>query len=593
MRRFSTIALGVLAMAAISCSDALRDGGTPVLEKTTITVYANRGDAATRSDLSETAGGDLACAWTKGDQLLVTDAEGKNLGNLNIDPEDPATGKFTGSIILDIKSGKKTLHYFYLGSAAGNLDNVATGHTFDLSSQDGLIGSLGKYDALSAEAEVSVIDGKAFVNGELILGRHFSLGHFTLKFPEGVTMTDGTVTISGDNLYTQATLGLKDREVTNQTAGEITVANSNGDIFVNLILGKDVAPTFKATVAGKDYEGTLTPSEIKAGLYYRKAATEGIPVEMTEVKGEDPVKDDTVGPEFEIGGKKYRFTSGNLYYNTKTGVWYIHDRQTDFTNAGGLDAQVDVPAKTPELIGLFAWGATGLEDAQKPWTLVTVKPIGGQYYPSTGDSGRNYGINDLWDNKYVYDWGRAYQEKGRDKDDDRQYITPSKDIFTKLMGCGFVQGATIKGAAADGSDVTGLIIIPGVKTLDEASELIKSKGGTCLSRMQSLTHNSKGNTLDYKNIVLKDYSALKDLNDAVFFPAASKRLLYDSKSAITKSDGQGWYWSSTGNNTNAIEMAFDGINTTSNSRFFFYDGNSDSNVTRCIQMAVRLLVEVK
>lgn len=161
------------------------------------------------------------------------------------------------------------------------------------------------------------------------------------------------------------------------------------------------------------------------------------------------------------------------------------------------------------------------------------------------------------------------------------------------MGCGFVQGATIKGAAADGSDVTGLIVIPDVNTLNDARELIKAKGGTCLSTMKSLNHNSNGNTLDYKNIVLKDYSVLKDLNDAVFFPAASKRLLYDSKSAITKSDGQGWYWSSTGNNTNAIDMAFDGYTSPSSSRFFFYDGRSDSNVTRCIQMAVRLLVEVK
>ena len=288
-----------------------------------MTVYANRGDAATRSDLSETAGGDLACAWTKGDQLLVTDAEGKNLGNLNIDPEDPATGKFTGSIILDIKSGKKTLHYFYLGSAAGNLDNVATGHTFDLSSQDGLIGSLGKYDALSAEAEVSVIDGKAFVNGELTLGRHFALGHFTLRFPEGVEMTDGTVTISGDNLYTQATLGLKDRDVTGKTAGTISVTGSNGDIFVNLIPGSGVTPTFKATVDGKDYEGSLTPGDINAGRYYRKAAGEGVPVEMKKIGGD---VDHTKNPLL-------KWAEGNLQ-RSGTGASVTGTIASDYTETG-------------------------------------------------------------------------------------------------------------------------------------------------------------------------------------------------------------------------------------------------------------------
>ena len=589
MRRFSTIALGVLAMAAISCSETVRDGGTPVMKTTSMTVYAARGEAGTRSILSE-EDGNLNCAWANGDQLLVTDANGGYKGVLTV--TDPNSGKFAGDI-YNLNDGKTRLNYFYLGTGI-NLTGLSGSYGFDISSQEGTIASLGKYDALSAGTEVSVIDGAAYV-GNLTLGRHFSFGHFTLKFPEGVAMTDGTVTISGANVNTKATLGLANHDVTGKTAGTITVAAPNGDIYVTLIPGEDVAPTFKATVGGKDYEGSLNARGINAGIYLRKAAGEGVPVEMTEVKGEEPAKDDMVGPEFEIDGKKFRFTSGNLYYNTKTDVWGIHERQTDFTNAGGLDQDI-IPILSPELIGLFAWGATGLEDAQKPWILKTVQSNvgkGGQYYPSTGDSGKNYRINDLWDNLYVYDWGRAYQEKGRAEDDDRQYITPSKDIFTKLMGCGFVQGATIKGAAADGSDVTGLIVIPDVNTLNDARELIKAKGGTCLSTMKSLNHNSNGNTLDYKNIVLKDYSVLKDLNDAVFFPAASKRLLYDSKSAITKSDGQGWYWSSTGNNTNAIDMAFDGYTSPSSSRFFFYDGRSDSNVTHCIQMAVRLLVEVK
>ena len=406
-------------------------------------------------------------------------------------------------------------------------------------------------------------------------------------------MNGEPVTISGDNVLTKATLGLADRAVSDKAAGTITVNPGKNSFYVNIIPADKVAPVFTVTIDGKEYVGTLNARDIAAGKFIRNkkdgSNDTGVTVDMTVTGGDDPAKDDMVGPEFEIDGKKYRFTSGNLYYNTKTGVWGIHERQTDFTNAGGLDSQVDAPVKTSEVIGLFAWGATGLEDAQKPWTLVAQRP-GGIKYPSTDDS-KNGTIKNLWDNEYVYDWGRAYMESGRAKDDNRQYITPSQAVFSELMNGGFVQGATIKGAASDGSDVTGLIVIPDVNSLDDAKTLIRSiDGATCLSTMQSVYHNNGGNTFSYKNITLNNYDILKKLNNAVFFPAASKRLLATGATNPTISDGEGWYWSSTSNTTtNAYDLSFNG--GTSN-QFFYYNRNT-SGVGRFYQMAVRLLVEVK
>lgn len=297
------------------------------------------------------------------------------------------------------------------------------------------------------------------------------------------------------------------------------------------------------------------------------------------------------GPVFETNdGRKWRFTSGNLYYNTKTGTWFISDKQTDYVNAGGLGTATSL-GSTPELIGLFSWGATGLEDAQKPFTLREKgyeTTYGGGYFPSTAGSSKNSTIKDLWDHNHVYDWGLAYMKSGRAADDDREYRVPSKDIITQLMNCGFVQGATIKGAGANGEDVTGLIVIPGITSLEEAKTFINSvDGASCLSSMVKVIHNNTGNTLSYKNITITDYKVLKKLNDAVFLPAASKRNL--SSGNVYNSNGNGWYWTANGGTTNSYCLYFNG-----NGGGFTYNGSaSNSSMVRSNQMAVRLLVEVK
>ena len=575
-------------MAAISCSDDLRHGGAPALEGTCITVYAAKGDAETRSLLSE-KDGNLNCAWTEGDQLLVTDVNGGKKGILEL--TDVNAGKFEGTL-LGVSDGKVTLNYFYLGTGA-DTDKAVQSYGYNIAAQDGTIESLSKNDALSAQAEIAVINGSAYPEGTLRLDRHFSFAHFTLKLPEGVKLNGEPVTISGDNVITKATLGLANRAVSGQAAGTITVNPGSNSFYVNLIPAASVAPVFKVAINGKEYEGSLKARDIAAGKFLRNKDKEsGVIVDMTVSGGDDPAKDDTVGPEFEIDGKKFRFTSGNLYYNTKTDVWGIHERQTDFTNAGGLDLKDGTVEKTPELIGLFAWGATGLEDAQKPTTLreAAWQPTyDGHYFPSTAGQSKNSTIKTLWSNEYVYDWGRAYMESGRAADDDRQYLTPSTEIFTALMNSGFVQGATIKGAASDGSDVVGLIVIPNVGTLADAKTFIRSvEGASCQSSMPDVIHNNSGNTFNYKNITLDSHDVLKKLNDAVFFPAADKRNLNSGK--VYSSKDCGWYWSSTSNTiTNGYNLFFNGL-----SGGFAYNGAaSSSSMGRFNQMAVRLLVEVK
>ena len=583
---FSSIMFGVLTiMTMISCSENERDGFVSNGKETHMTVYATRDgmETETRATLNE-VNGNLNCSWEEGDRLFVTSTNGNVLGQLSLVNKEE--GKFEGSLV-GLNEDKMALNYFYLGSGT-NLEAVSESYNINIASQDGTMKSLTKNDVLSAQAEAIIIDGNAYVTGTLTLTRYFSFGHFTLTFPEGVSMNGESIAITGANLMTQASVNLADRSLSGQTAGTVTLTGTNGDFYINLIPASGVAPTFKVTIGNTEYEGTLSTRNIAAGIYLRDGGA-GVPVEMAKTEDGNST-DNMVGPELVVNGKKYRFTSGNLYYNTKTGVWGIHSRQTDFTNAGGLDEK-DGSGKSPELIGLFPWGATGLEDAQKPTTLREAawqQTYDGHYFPST-DQSKNSTIKNLWENEYVYDWGRAYMENGRAANDNRQYRTPSTEIFTALMKSGFVQGATVKGGASDGSDVVGLIVIPEVTTLADAKALIRSvDGADCLSSMQAVIHNNSGNTFSYKNITLDNYDVIKRLNNAVFFPAASKRNL--TSGTVYSSDGNGWYWSSTSNTTtNGYNLFFNG-----NAGGFAYNGTaSSSSMGRFNQMAVRLLVEVE
>ena len=534
---------------------------------------------------------DIVGYWSAGDKLLITDGQGNNIGTLDLtDGAGTKHATFTGNLAADVANGTHDFRFTYLGAGV-DVEGVSQTYTLDISTQDGKFESLIQRWLFTGTAEYTVANGNSYAKETLTFSNLNPTAHFELIFPEGVSMNGETVTISGDNLKSSASVDLASGTLTDLTDGNITVTGTDGDFYINMLPAQDVAPTFTVTVDGAEYQGSLDARNWAADEFVRKGHAVGVPVQMTKVGGDDPepTVDDVVGPVFTIDGKRYRFTAGNLYYNTQTKVWGIFSKQTDFVNAGGLDLQGQT-SQTPELIGLFSWGATGLEDAQQPTTLreyAWQTEYGGTYFPSTAGQSKNSTIKSLWANEYVYDWGRAYMESGRSASDDRQYITPSKAIFTALMQSGFVQGATIKGGASDGSDVVGLIVIPGVSTLAAAKELIRSvEGASCLSSMKAVYHNNAGNTLSYKNITISNYEVIKALNDAVFFPAASKRNLSSGK--VYNSDGLGWYWSSDASTTNAYNLYFDG-----NKGGFFYNGYSQSSMGRFNQMAVRLLVEVK
>ena len=269
------LSIGVFTMALSSCSEDLTPTTSSSDKSIQMTVYASREDISTRTLLEEIEG-NLACAWEQGDQLLVTNAEGGKLGYLTLTDADK--GQFDGSLV-GISGDHMTLNYFYLGHDT-NLEKVSGSYTLDFASQSGTLDACGDNDLLSAQANVAVIEDKAYVEGTLNLKRFITFAHFQLNFPDGVKMTNGTVTINGDNVMTKSSFGLKDRIISEKKSGTITVSNTNGDFYICLIPADAVALSFNATVNGVNYEGNLTAKDIAEGVYLRKAVGEGVPVEM-------------------------------------------------------------------------------------------------------------------------------------------------------------------------------------------------------------------------------------------------------------------------------------------------------------------------
>lgn len=577
-----------------SCSNE-----TPMPEITggaRLTIDINYPDQSqvSRTLLSETDG-DLACVWKAGDRIVVTNENGGVVGILSLldqyDGKDK--GRFDG-MLTGLADGDHNLKFHYLGS--GNDTSVTGGCRLDLSSQSGSITGLSDNDLLLSTATVT-IDGNSAFAENMNLSRAFAFGRFHLVFPDGVAAEGETVTVSGENLRNMANLDFSGSLTYEQGNISATVQSRN-EVYLTIIPADGITPTFEVTVDGTTYQGSLATRDWKAGEYVRQENTDGsfsgIDVVMTGTGSDDEGDDvDTAGPVFEIDGKKYKFTTGNLWYNTRSGEWGIFESPAYYYNACGSDVASATTLTSPEYIDHFSWGANGLEDAQLPTTvkeLAWQTAYNGAYFPTTGGSSSNYGIKSLWDNLYIYDWGTAYMRNGAPAGDSRKYITPSSSIFAELFSNAYVQGATIKGAGLNGEDVHGLIVIPGITNKTEARELITNvEGATCLSTMTDVIHNNSGNTLLYKYITLDNVEVLRKLNDALFFVAAGRHNF--TSGTIYNTKDVGWYWTSYGGQgTNAMNMDFDGTK----GGFFYKVINSTNNSSagRDQKFSVRLLVEV-
>lgn len=233
------------------------------------TVTLTRGNSETRVAIEEEEGS-LVRGWEATDKILVTLTDGTRLGVMST--EDSENGVFSGDLILPRSFTEGKVNYIYMGSnanvdAANNSnDELSEIYNFNpVASVDALAAN----DVLSAAADVKVIKGLLVKEGgNTNLKSQVAYGHFALQFPTGVDYNNEEVSIFGDTFFTSAQLNFKNGELTEKTASEVKF--NGADMYLTMVPTDNFEVNFKVNIDGTDWLGTLTRSNIKGGVYYRK-----------------------------------------------------------------------------------------------------------------------------------------------------------------------------------------------------------------------------------------------------------------------------------------------------------------------------------
>ncbi|WP_301701667.1 hypothetical protein [uncultured Muribaculum sp.] len=515
------LAAAAMLSALTSCNnDALDTPPSGKIVKVTAKASVDHGDDS-RSALSE-KNGSIAFAWSSDDRLLVTDESGTALGILDID--NAQSGTFSGTL-TGLNEGRNDINIYHFGTSDALPASVADASSLlslDISSQEGKLTSLRNTDMMFASTSANVTGSEATIS--FTVTRSTGFAHYKLNFTDGTTLSGNRVTVSGTNLYNRCTFNL-DGSIADKTSGDITVENSDGDIYLTIIPERDMALTFTVTVDGNSYSGTLPSRTYNANRFFRKAQGEGVEVTMNAVKENDNTSSTEatlIGPEITLGDNKYRFTGGNLFFNTKTRQWGVFGSQTEYVTKRGWNED------TPEIIDLFGWGATGIDNARQPQYWDADKTL----YPSIQET-ENQDINEI--KATQYDWGTAYGRQLSVDVHDGTYVTPTKDEWNTILSTFFIHPGTVNG-------IKGLLILPCDNSDATKAKEILSTVGISQDDISSIKLGQT-DALDYTKIVLDSNNQLTAMN-SVFLPLAgysSPFLNGEKNSGLTV-----YYWASSG-----------------------------------------------
>ncbi len=630
-KSFFSLALASFLSLASCTSDEMLSGNNNSDSSTPIqlTLTVNRGDAATRTTLTENpANGGLTSEWEEGDVIYVYSSSGNKIGTLTIESgwESPV-GVFSGTV-EGVKDGDFVSLFYYnlVENMVSEEENEnAKFLKIDLSKQNfSSVGDLAKLDILTsadpndedlsdeATVQLSVkADNTATVKKDVTLKSKLAFARFSLNnLPSGA---EGTLFITdiNDNLYVKHGLAFKSGYRVNDDKSpdgiKITNVKADNDVYVALV------PNAKADIKeytlkfrfvndkdGKEYTFQFeNPTTIEAGKYYN--SFDNASFEISGVPVAFPVADDDlVGPVFEVNGKKFRFTRANLQYNTVSKKYLIPEKQTEYLCKGGKRIGTKDSPNTPDIIGLFRWGCTGIDDnVLKPWApdfwhkeafFEEVKTISG-FLPSQNSSvNATIATNSTYlPNGTIqdtsYDWGKAYsiQEGGH-------YFTLTDQEFIDVIDNNFAACCTV-------DNIEGVVILP-YKTVGEVETAVTKVGGKykLLNKLvkKKMTGQTAGTTFAsdkskfaYDRLTLT-HDQLTALN-GVFLPGSGMNNPSTGKRPnMVSSDYSGncYYWTATPI-TDASRVFFVNGGSTQNNRDFKFDSQGRS--TGC---SVRLVKEV-
>lgn len=296
--------VGLLGFYSCSSEDGLMQNNPVKGEQMPLTITVNRGEAGTRTILSENkANGGLTSKWEDGDQLHVYSSTGKDLGTLTIQSgQETSVGVFSGTIDKVTDGQFVSLFYYNLIEGMVSVEEASIGNylKIDVSEQEfKSVSALSKLDILTsanpnyedtsdeATVQLSVsADNSVTVKRDVTLQSKLAFARFSMKnLPTGAK---GTLYITdvNDKLYVSHGLNFNSCERTQENTSpngiKITNVEAGEDVYVALIPSYNSAvPNYTLKfkfVNDKDnkvytYQFTK-PTKIEAGKYYN-TFTEG------------------------------------------------------------------------------------------------------------------------------------------------------------------------------------------------------------------------------------------------------------------------------------------------------------------------------
>lgn len=371
--KFKNISIYALTMAAgmglWSCtSDEALSGGEAYGEPIPVTITLSRGDAQTRTDLSENAEGGLDDKWLRNDQLVVINSNNEEVGVLEfvkyVDDSKPNEAVFQGTL-EGVADGVYDYTLWYLGGNGTQqtpLSEFLNDYKVDggnpmlvkttLTRQTGKLNDLVRGDLLSKQIKIRVSDHKAAVEQSLdaasrTMTAHLAMASIKLDGVDGIT--DGTLKISHapsniDPVYKVYFDRYSTSSVASRGAKEnpliIDHVNTSEPVYMVLYpapYSGNTALVLTLTSGDKTWTATLPDITMEAGKYYRNGADgKQFSVTMTEVK-EEEVVDHSKNPLLKWAETNLIFseqsnTSGFASSYTENGSLYQWGRNHGFVD---------------------------------------------------------------------------------------------------------------------------------------------------------------------------------------------------------------------------------------------------------------------
>ena len=361
-------------MLLVGFTQCKKDNETPTSDEgVRITLTADYGQSGEKTDFNPAAGSFVWSDGTDGTEYInVGGAKSGYLGQLTGTGDGSSTKiTFTGSISPADDEG--TLYFFYLGNG-----NHAAANTVDFSKQ------YGDYEHVTNQHVA--IGSASYTKGDTdfsaTLNMAMTIAKFNLSGFVSASETAETVYLSGNDVYTTATINYNNGTITGNEKGLINIGTASNEQYVALIPASDnVKTTLEFNSNSKT--GTIDFKRgIQAGRYYTAAELGSLAVSASAGS--------VIPGAFSVSAtKKVFFSPGNLQYQASTGTWRFAPNQWEAIGNNAGNTTITDRDKQSDWIDLFGWGTSGWNNGNANYQPYV-------YYYSSASYAYGYGPKSSW-----------------------------------------------------------------------------------------------------------------------------------------------------------------------------------------------------